>query len=174
MFLDYLTGLLCSLSLDPDLCRDWRRPLGMTLTIDSGKKQCGWTLGEKGEIYRAGLWRLPGQRYGDGNPPIGCEIVDLVLVEVPHEHGIAPTPDLIDITARGCWLAGRMAPHAEFRTVRPRDWKGTVDGDVFLRRIEKHLRPHELTMIKGVDCPESLRHNIMDAAGLFLWSVGRL
>jgi len=83
--------------------------------------------------------------------------------------------DLIAISARGAWFAGRMAPYIfDYEAVTPRQWKGTVDGDIFLTRITKRLDERELGLLDTCGAIDSLKHNVIDAIGLGLWKVGRL
>jgi hypothetical protein len=100
-----------------------------------------------------------------------------VLVEMPRVYPGKKTkdPNSVMLTAAMCGafaafgVAGREA-----RSVYPRDWKGGMDGDTFIRTtVQPSVLPEELLRI-DVSCAESYRHNVWDAVGLALWSVRRL
>lgn len=56
------------------------------------------------------------------------------------------------------------------RAVHPSEWKGSVDGDVFIERIKQRLTKNELVRLPV----GSLAHNAIDAVGLGLWYLNRL
>ena len=62
----------------------------------------------------------------------------------------------------------------EAKSYIPETWKGTIDGDVMVRRIPKKLDPYEAVILDAVECPASLKHNVIDAVGLGLFVCGRL
>ena len=51
----------------------------------------------------------------------------------------------------------------------PHDWKGSVDGDIMVRRIESALTPEEMLIVDRLGLPKSYRHNAVDAIGLGKW-----
>jgi hypothetical protein len=57
--------------------------------------------------------------------------------------------------------------------VLPQAWKGTLDGDVLVRRVQERVTPEERARV-WLPSAESLHHNVWDAVGLALWSVGRM
>lgn len=63
---------------------------------------------------------------------------------------------------------------AEKLSPLPRAWKGTVKKEIMTARILSKLSPAERTVIDTVKCPKSLLHNVVDAAGIGLWHLGRL
>ena len=99
--------------------------------------------------------------------------VQLCVVEWPQIYkGDRRDPNhLLGLTGMAMAIVTRLNPD-EVKSVLPRTWKGTLDGDVMTKRIEERLRPEELQRI--AHCPASLRHNILDAVGLGLWHFGRL
>lgn len=56
--------------------------------------------------------------------------------------------------------------------VLPYEWKGQVDADIMLKRIEKRLNGIEILAIRS--CAQRLRHNVIDAIGIGLYKLGRL
>ena len=103
-----------------------------------------------------------------------------VAIEVPQIYQRRRTKkdvdpnDLIDVAVTVGRVAEWATTHgaAEIRLVRPRIWKGTVPGDVMVARIEAALDPGERELV-GRIAPKSMRHNVLDAAGLGFWVAGR-
>lgn len=54
----------------------------------------------------------------------------------------------------------------------PKTWKGTLRKEAFTRRILSRLGKDEMEILKEVRCPPSLLHNVVDAVGLALWTMG--
>lgn len=62
----------------------------------------------------------------------------------------------------------------ETRAVTPREWKGGVDGDVFIEtRIKPRLTADERSRV-SFSSAKGLQHNVYDAVGIGLYAVGRL
>jgi hypothetical protein len=59
------------------------------------------------------------------------------------------------------------------RIVYPRDWKGTLDPDEMILRVQRRLSATERAIVT-LPGAASLQHNVWDAVGIGLWSVGRL
>lgn len=85
--------------------------------------------------------------------------------------------DLLPLVAL-CGALGARFQHAHhdpivLQTYRPRDWKGTVDGDIMCARIEARLRETgELDAVR--ERTKTFRHNAIDACGIGLYRLGRL
>lgn len=141
----------------------------MILTIDPGKRQCGWAIFLHDRLYACGLWR---------DEIRSSQAVTRTIVEIPQVYTRTKSKgdpnDLIDIAVKGGWLAGKMAPYATLEMIRPQQWKGTVDPEVMLDRIYNRLTDVEQALLSAAPCPASLRHNIVDAIGIGLHAVGRL
>lgn len=98
-----------------------------------------------------------------------------VVFELPHSrgrHSPVPPDDLIGIASAGAFVAGYLQP-SEVKVYSPREWKGSLDGDTFIRqRIAPALSPEEFTR---VDRAGGLRtSHEWDATGLVLHYLGRL
>jgi hypothetical protein len=108
--------------------------------------------------------------------PFAGGVPDLIIEipkHYPFEREVDPN-DLINLAAAGYAVAGALMRFcADSERVFPRDWKGTMDGDAMTERISKRLRPDETERL-DVNVPSSLRHNMFDAIGIGLWSIGRL
>lgn len=86
-----------------------------------------------------------------------------------------PGKDLLMLAAiDGAIVSGTRL--AAVRTIRPDEWKGQCKDSVIVGRVSGRLDPKELASL--VDAykrvPESLRHNVTDAIGIGLWSLGRM
>ena len=101
-----------------------------------------------------------------------------VLIELPRIHvvtrgGKADPADIIRLAT----LVGALAQYwtmqgSVVRLIEPADWKGQTPKDVTTRRGKAALVPEEQLR---VDMPRqaSKQHNVWDAVGIALWSVGR-
>lgn len=59
------------------------------------------------------------------------------------------------------------------RLLYPRDWKGTIDADVMIRRVAARLTTTEAARVV-LHSAKGLQHNVWDAVGIGLHVVGRL
>lgn len=133
------------------------------LALDPGK-HTGWALYDK-----LGEWTLRDGGVFDpykGFPPILMRCQNIVI-ENPRITPTTPNPESILKLAR---IVGRFEEKFWDRTVilvRPSEWKGTVDGDIMVKRIEAETplrdRPGLLSYTGGY------RHNMIDAIGLGRW-----
>jgi hypothetical protein len=64
---------------------------------------------------------------------------------------------------------------ASERGFLPREWKGTLDGDVMVERIKSRVdeRPAERARVQFPQAQDK-HHNVWDAIGVGLFVVGRL
>lgn len=58
--------------------------------------------------------------------------------------------------------------------ILPRAWKGTLPKRAMLKVIVQAMTADERRLVKALGLPASLVHNVLDACGIVLWSVGRL
>lgn len=104
-----------------------------------------------------------------------------IICEVPRIYPAARQKgrpnDLIDLALSAGLFCGALGyilpiqPTIEF--IYPRDWKGTVDADeVMIPRILSRISEIESASI--VDPGKTLKHNVVDAIGIGLYSLGRL
>lgn len=102
-----------------------------------------------------------------------------VLIEYPQAYQPGQQDgdqnDLLRVAlvagACGGAIRSRFA-HATIEYVLPRNWKGTIDADVFTNRIAGRLEPSEERAI--IRCIPSLMHNVYDGIGLALHAAGRM
>lgn len=139
------------------------------LAIDPGRDQ-GWALlREDKTLIDCGLGEAPLDFVGHR-----------VVVERPQIYrGRASKADPNDLITLAI-LVGRLTERYSARGchvehILPHDWKGSVDGDVLVRRIEASLDTVELEVLhrKLASVPKGKRHNVIDAIGLGKWSLVR-
>ena len=90
----------------------------------------------------------------------------LVVIENPviYPNGKARPKDVLTLARIVGRYQERFARY-EQRLVEPREWKGSVDGDIMTQRIKDALTPHERITVGAAD------HNALDAVGLGKWSL---
>lgn len=154
----------------------------MTLVaIDPGKKSAGVAIFRHGLLWDCELVRAPDHEHM-------CIFAGLVgfaldnrgneaMIEVPRVYpkGHTPNPnDLIPVAVVagvfGRVLAGKGA---RVRFVAPKTWKGSVPKVVHNNRVMKKLTGAELRVLDDCGAPASLRHNVVDAVGIGLWTLRR-
>lgn len=148
----------------------------MILTLDPGV-DTGWSIFEEGKLAACGLGRPSLAEYGG---PFAE-----VLIECEELRGRGEkNPNAILKMARTAGEhAGYFADRAKVvRYVRVAEWKGSTPKTICHARIWGRLDEWEKAIVdacfraakgrKGM--PESKRHNVLDALGLGLWSVGRM
>jgi hypothetical protein len=85
--------------------------------------------------------------------------------------------DIIKLAVRAGEWGGRVDAHVGIQSeyVEPHKWKGTIAKDACHARIWATLTPDERTIVDkaSTGVAPSKRHNILDAVGIGLWSVGR-
>jgi hypothetical protein len=159
------------------------------VTIDPGLRHCGVAVFDiSRQLACAGLARNP---VGTIRGPMawvsmaravhewlrthGIEQADELVLEVPQSyrapHQKGDQNDLIEV-AGVVGALGNMPLRCAVGFVTPRQWKGTLDGDLMLGRIRERLTPAELDRID--DVPASLLHNVEDGVGIGLHILGRL
>lgn len=74
----------------------------------------------------------------------------------------------------GRWIERATNVGATVVEVLPRDWKGTMRKRAKLKHIVSMLDPDERRIVKALELPRSLVHNVLDAVGIMLWANGRL
>lgn len=139
-------------------------------SIDPGKHGCARAYSHHDQIFGV-----------DFGPPVYYREADLWHVdelwcEVPVVYpGIRKEDpnDLIRVS-RGLGKAELSIVAKRTIDLAPRDWKGSLDKDLMLRRIEKLLRPEELALVDRLKLPKKTRHNAIDACGILLHAMGRL
>jgi len=149
------------LAVDPGINTGWAR------VRDGRLSSCG--------LVRAATPRALRQMVEERSP------FDRLVVEKPQVYRSRKSRgdpnDLIDVAVfAGCVLGAADAAEERFahELVVPRDWKGTIDKDVMIRRVLAWLREDERGVFERAGAPASLAHNVVDAVGLGIWYARRL
>lgn len=132
-------------------------------TIDPGTHS-GWARFAERSLTACGLG--PDSYFG--------HVIIEVPVIYPGSRKVNPN-DLITLAVK----VGEHKYAAESRgcsveLVKPRTWKGTIDGDIMCARILRLMTPAERAIFNAAPGAASYRHNILDAIGIGLWKLGRL
>lgn len=171
-------------------------------SIDPGyskKGAAGWGHFDFAELTHAGLVRRD-EAWSTGR--MGLELgtrivstitssVDVVVVErmqsYSHSAQKGDQNDLVKLAEVGAAAAGVIAgvrllddgTQLEIAHVTPHEWKGNVDPDIMIKRIQALLKPHELEVAiaafeRDANRAKSLWHNGWDAIGIGLVRLGRM
>ena len=163
------------------------------VSIDPGLRNLGIAVHVDGVLYRAALIRNPEKKARDGaawcamanethawlykypssSPLYGLDPPSVLIAEIPQIYRFGKSKGDPDDLIQLAGVVGAVASVVgakEFVAYRPREWKGTVSGDVFTARAEAALTEKERACIEP--CPASLRHNLIDALkiGEYFWS----
>lgn len=176
------------------------------LALDPGKLYAGWTFYVYGKLVRAGMAVVPANRdlpdSWKGNHP-GFIIGQRIRQHIEHnEHymrfglsefvgetmkhrgrnelqpkafneKILPLIGTVHMVAGIC-----CTPTTKVIVAEPDQWKGSLDGDIWLRRILSKSTKEERSLINNLietkQVISSEIHNVIDAHGLALWRLGRI
>jgi hypothetical protein len=98
---------------------------------------------------------------------------DFVVIENPviYPHSKARPADILKLSRIVGRYEERYGPRAKYgvHLVEPRQWKGTIDGDIMTRRIEANLSA--LDRLALTEILPGVRHNALDAIGLGFWAL---
>jgi hypothetical protein len=131
--------------------------------IDPGVSYFGWATFYSGKLGGAGL----ATTYMTGAT---------ALIERPvfRPGSLADPRDVVDLA----FTAGLVAGHyGAVSWVEPNDWKGTVDGVVFLNRARRELK-RKWSADAGVieaalaKLPKKMHEHVLDAYALGMWGLG--
>lgn len=147
----------------------WTRPVSL-LAIDPGAST-GWAL-----FIEAGGWHL--SACGVAKPddhawtPLAPSKIDRVVIENPqiYPNSKARPADVITLARVVGRYEERFSEAKSVTLVTPHQWKGSVDGDVFTKRIEGALTPQEATILSM----RRYTHDTLDAIGLGKWALKQL
>lgn len=102
---------------------------------------------------------------------------DHLAIEVPqiyYRRDERDPNDLIPVALiAGACIRAAQEKGRPFSWHLPRQWKGTMDGDVFAARILVSLPPAFRAELERLKLPKGQRHNVLDAYGLALWARER-
>jgi hypothetical protein len=147
------------------------------VTCDPGKDATGLAAFDvHGRLVKAELWR-PDDNWDDVTSDrlkAFCGTAARFIVELPKGRGskdVKKINSLIQLAFFAGLFAGSSGCTVGW--LHPHEWKGQRPKEVDNRYTLSILSEEEREMVKRVKCPESLRHNMIDAIGIGLWKVGR-
>jgi len=129
------------------------------LAIDPGTKDnLGWAIFQDGVFTSSG--------HGDLRVIRGFLWINFVVIENPqiYPRSKARPSDILKL-ARIVGRIEEMYSYTAVKLVTPREWKGTINGDVMTRRIKSQFTPREKGMIQNPT------HDEVDAIGLGKWAL---
>jgi len=136
----------------------------MLIAVDPGVHACG-------VAYFMPTGRLVHCDYT--SEPLEPACSSRVVCEIPQVYsgdGVKKAKALIDLAV----AAGRMTGQLETEYVRPANWKGQVPKDIHHARVRACLTEEERRTLSECDCPRGKLHNVLDAIGLGLKTLGRM
>jgi hypothetical protein len=155
--------------------------------IDPGLPACGASVfDESGTLQRAALVRnkkdgtLPERWQGAalavqewlGHGPDNVTLVVEMPKIYPASRQKGDQNDLINLAGVVSALCVLLYSSGT-RIIYPRDWKGTLDPDDMIRRVQGRLSQTEHERIE-MPSAASLQHNVWDGIGIGLHALGRL
>jgi hypothetical protein len=142
------------------------KPILSLLAIDPGARTGGalfmcfagvWTLTWAGVVRPTDRERFP------------VKTADLVVIECPTRVYDQATVGSILKLARVVGRYEELFADTHVELVEPRAWKGTIDGDIMLKRIEAALTETERQVVGR--WTGGYAHNMLDAIGLGKWAI---
>jgi hypothetical protein len=137
----------------------------MLLAIDSGKN-LGWALFlPTGQLHSCGLRTLPSE----------LPALTRIIIERPHAGRTrARARDILTLAIRAGEAGGvlRYLTGVEPEYIEPQRWKGQLPKKRCNAIVEAKLSEQEKRLLNNIK-PVSAKHNVLDAIGIGLFSVGR-
>lgn len=136
------------------------------LAIDPGART-GWAFFQ---AWPQG-WRLDGCGVVQPDVSLGISNPDIVVIENPqiYANGKADPDDILKLARLVGRYEERFRKASLIELVRPREWKGSIDGDIMCARIEAAMTPEEKVVAAAYK--GGYRHNMIDAIGLGKWAA---
>lgn len=155
------------------------------VSVDCGVRGCGVAVFDGRTLKKATYVKNPMLRGHGANSAIA------MARAVQHYVDVDPAPDILAIETMSFYSAAdQKGDQGDIGAVQlvagaitglmdanetvsylPRDWKGTIDGDVCTNRILERLSVSEKAAIARVS--ESVDHNTIDGVGVGLKLLGR-
>lgn len=107
----------------------------------------------------------------------GVEQGARVIIEYPEQYSYSPAPRS---SVQGlAYTAGALTymlfqQSMSVKLVLPKEWKGQVPKDIFLKRIESRLNDTERNILNSKNFSATKRHNVVDGIGLGLYLLKRM
>ena len=148
------------------------------VAVDPGKFHAGWCRFRGLRLIAAGIVRdLPTPwdvAYAVAEAS-ELESADIVVSESQQAYARGPgnPNDLIPLAYASGGVLALAQPTAIRKNPLPRQWKGSTEKKIWTARIEAALAPYELAIIDAIGTTKKYRTDVLDAAGLGLWALGR-
>lgn len=116
------------------------------------------------------IWYVAGMY---GATEVVCELPQIYTASTSKKNDTALIPIFLLTGFLMCCADG--TPVSDFKTVQPRQWKGQQPKEVTRHRVLQRLSQAEKEALDLglIRVPKSLQHNVFDAVGIGLHSVGR-
>ena len=142
------------------------------MSVDPGTKETGWAAWEDGAMVLCGLAR--GRNWIQTVRAIPqIQVNDLWLEDQQIYRNSGVDAHSLLAVSRVVGAVAFHVPAKKIELVRPAVWKGQVPKEICNRRTFSRLTPREKILIELANCPESLKHNLLDAVGIGLWAIKR-
>lgn len=141
----------------------------MLLAIDPGKHKYGWALLHDNRIVDAGHSRSDSTPDGIIHNAKHIKRVVFEWPQVYPDQKRTDPNDLLDLTYTLGWIKASLEElecYVEPERVLPRNWKKQVPKEVHNRRALKRMTDDEKLIVGS-------NNNVIDAAALGIWAVGR-
>ena len=146
------------------------------LSIDPGKKMCGWAVFHGERLSDCGLARTKSECLVGGALDMADQIQefpDAVAIEKMRVYKSAPiNPEhLINISIVSGVMAGAiMAKKSRYLFPYPRDWKKNLPKEECNDKI-LDLVPESVAIMDEKKIAKTHRNHVLDAIGIGLWAV---
>lgn len=164
--------------------------VGMTVVgLDPGTKSTGIAVIRDGTVITANVIRASGKDAKERLPEMCCRVqkaLHAVYSHHPHIDRVAiewqmirpddPRPnDILHMAiVLGAALAVPAPMFAKVLLPLPVQWKGSIDGDIFTKRVQALAHGQAaMDLMDTLGVPQSEQHNGLDAVALALWSINQ-
>jgi len=157
------------------------------LAVDPGSSLAGVALFHQGVLEKAALIRpnpahpylvaagverwwltIQAKDYGE---PLQLHVLAVEGQQI-YRHSKGDPNDLLGLAY--CAGAVHARIHADQRkSILPRSWTGGVPKEARVQKTLRALTPAELDLVMTLKVPKSLLHNVIDAVGIGLYTLGR-
>ena len=115
-----------------------------------------------------GQWVLKGAWVTSPDVVVFVPPLEVIVIECPKMYPHEKNPGSILKLALTVGRYVERYPGRQFLP-NPRDWKGTIDGDIMTARIEAEMNAREREIYDKI--ARGTRHNAADAIGIGKWAL---
>lgn len=156
------------------------RYIGISVFKDASLEHCGLLESRNSSEFEAEVLHglIEALKAWEGLQYLSTKELLRVTIEYPEQYAHSPVPRSsvqgLAYTAGGLSLFFKERFNSEIKLIYPKEWKGQVPKDIFLGRIKSRMSEKELMVLDSCSLPKSKEHNVVDAIGIGLYSLGRL